>query len=133
MFGAPLCPCVLEEAAVGVAAGEAPGNLVARLGIGKRTLERWKARPDFRFRVLELREQMTHAACGLLAKEVTAAAATLSSLLQSDDDRVRLAAARELLTLGPSFRHSGEYGDSLEKESAEREAMYQEEDDDEED
>jgi hypothetical protein len=131
MSGAPLCPCVMEEAAVGIASGETSGNLMARLGIGRRTFDRWKGRPDFRFRVLELREQMTLNACGLLATSVTAAAATLASLLRSEDDRVKLAAAQQLLTLGPSFRKSGESEDRNAKAKAERDAKYQDYNEDE--
>jgi hypothetical protein len=111
--GTPLCPGRMEQAAVGIAVGEAAGVLAARLGIGRRTLVRWQGRNDFRRRVNELRAAMTRAACGRLAESMSAAADTLSSLLMVDKDSVKIQAARQLLGMGTKLREVVEFEERL--------------------
>lgn len=53
----PLNPPLMDEAAVGIARGENTSKLAQRLGIGRRTLTRWKYKQDFRRRVAELRAE----------------------------------------------------------------------------
>jgi hypothetical protein len=108
MGKAPLIPRVMENAAVGIAAGEASGRLAERLGIGRRTLVRWNKRDDFRRRVTELRSQMTRAACGRLAEAMTEASEVLSSLMRGDDERVKISAARDVLRIGTKLRETVE-------------------------
>jgi len=106
MSGNPLRSCQMEEGAVGVATGEKSGPLIERLGIGRRTLVRWKARDDFRRRVTELRTEMTRESCGRLATKMTEAADALSTLLNTDNERVKLRAAGQLLALGTKLRET---------------------------
>ena len=77
MSGNPLSPPAMEEAALRIAAGEKSGPLIERLGIGRRTLARWRARDDFRRRVTQLRAEMTREGCGRMTTNITKAADAL--------------------------------------------------------
>src|SRR5262245_45941652 len=77
-------------------------------------LRPWRRRPAFRRRVAELRDQAGAAAVGQLADSMTDAVAELRQLLADDDPRVRLGAARSLLSVGGKLREEIDIADQLE-------------------
>ncbi len=93
----------MDEAASGIARGEHVTQLVERLGIGRRTLTRWKAREDFRQHVGELRAEILSRAMGKAAEAASEAADSLKRLLQSENEGIVLGAARSLLQLSGSL------------------------------
>ena len=101
-FG-PLNPPIMDEAAFGVARGEPTARLLDRLGIGRRTLTRWKAREDFRQRVADLRSETVGRAMGRAAAGANQGAAALKRLLKSKNEGIVLGAARSLLQLSGNF------------------------------
>jgi hypothetical protein len=101
-FG-PLNPPLLDEAAAGVARGEPTVKLLARLGIGRRTLTRWKAREDFQRRVAGLRSEAVSKAMGRAAIAANRGVAALERLLKSQNESVVLGAARALLGISGQF------------------------------
>ena len=98
-----LNPPLLDEAAVGIARGESIVRLSKRLGIGRRTLTRWKCREDFRQRVAELRAEAVGRAMGQAAAAAGQGAAALKRLLKSKNEGIVLGAARSLLQLSGSL------------------------------
>ena len=94
----PLNP-LMDEAAAGVARGEHSARLIERLGIGRRTLTRWKGREGFRRRVAELRSEMIGKAMGRAVEAASDGATALRRLLNSPNEGIVLGAARALLQL----------------------------------
>jgi hypothetical protein len=91
-------------AALALASGKSQVDAATAAGVHPRTVRRWLKRPAFRQRVAELRDGMTSAALGRLTEGMTAAADTLRVLLSDPASRVRLGAARALLSLGLELR-----------------------------
>jgi len=97
--GSPLNPPILDDAAFGIAKGETAAALQLRLGISQRTLWRWKAKPEFKRRVAELRAELMSTALGRAAEGATKASDKLIGLLDSKKSGIVLAAAKALLQL----------------------------------
>jgi len=87
-----------EEALLrALAAGEPVGLAAQAAGLSERTAYRRLGNPSFRQRLAALRDELISAALGELTHSTSDAVATLRQLLQSKDERVRLAAARAVL------------------------------------
>jgi hypothetical protein len=92
--------------ALALASGTTTAAAAVQTGVSRRTLERRLAEPEFRRLVADLRGQLVARALGRLADTMTRAADALAGLLDTPDDRVRLRAARAVLSLGTRLRDS---------------------------
>jgi hypothetical protein len=72
--------------------------------VSERTVTRRMADDEFRLQVSHARARMIDRALGLLSHAAAQASGTLWTLLSSSDERVRLAAARSILEIGPRLR-----------------------------
>ena len=99
---------------IALAGGATVRTAAKAAGIGERTAHRHLEDPDFRRQVQKARAAMIDQATGQLARSSTRAAGTLRKLLASADERVKLAAARHVLTLLTHLRESGELLERLE-------------------
>ena len=68
------------------------------------TVYRWRRHPKVVAKVRALRDQMVGEALGRIARNLTAAADTLASLLGDENPLVRLRAATALLEITPKLR-----------------------------
>jgi hypothetical protein len=68
------------------------------------TVYHWRRHPNVIAKVRALRDQMVGEALGRMARNLTAAADTLASLLGDENPLVRLRAATALLELTPKLR-----------------------------
>jgi hypothetical protein len=113
MIGKPLSPPELEAAAVAVATGLSTANVLKKARMSRRTLARWKAAPEFHQRVNELRAELTRQCCGRFAASMSRAVRALVELLKSNNECVKLGAARQLLALGSNLRDSFEFEERM--------------------
>jgi hypothetical protein len=112
--------------ALALAAGASQADAARQAGLTDRTTRRKLARPGFRRLVAELRGELIARALGRLADNMTRAADALASLLDSDDDRLRLRTARALLSLGLRLRDSVDLSErvrELEEELAQKQEV----------
>jgi len=93
-----------ERAAVALAAGRSVRAAARAVGVGERTLHRWRGDPAFQDHVRELQAEMLHCSVGRLSKAMPEAATKLRKLLASDSEKVQLAAAAKLLENGLKLR-----------------------------
>jgi hypothetical protein len=100
---------------VALAAGATVRKAAASAGIGERTAYRHLENPEFRRRVQRARNGMIDRAVGRLARASTRAAGTLRSLLDSKDEKTKLAAARWVLQLWRDLRDSTEVVERIER------------------
>ena len=100
---------------VALAGGATISAAASASGICERSAYRHLASPDFRQAVLEARGAMIDQATGRLARTSTKAAGALRKLLASADERVKLAAAVQVLRLGTALRDSVEFEERLSK------------------
>jgi len=98
---------------LGLAGGQTVRDAARQAGIGERTATRRAADADFRRRVAELRGEMTARAVGRLVEGMTAAADKLRQLVDAADERVALAAAKELLAAAVRIREATEIEERL--------------------
>lgn len=91
-----------EPLAVHVAAGHSVKDASALVGCAEQTAYNLSAAPEFKQRVGELRSSITDQAVGKLSAAASRAVDVLSELLDDDDAKNRLAAAKTILSmLGP--------------------------------
>jgi hypothetical protein len=90
--------------ALGLAAGMSLRRAAAAANVSERTAFRRWADPAFRRRVHQLRGELVDRSLGRLAGGMTAAAAKLRKLLNSEQERIQLGAARAILELGAKLR-----------------------------
>jgi len=83
-----------------LAAGRSYREAGDKAGVDKRTVARRMAQSDFAERVRHRRSEFVAATDGRLAREGPNAADTIAASLDDPDPRVRLSAARLLLSLG---------------------------------
>jgi hypothetical protein len=88
----------LKPQAVVLLAGGERYDRADKLGVDERTVRRWAADEGFAAEVRIVRGQALTEAASRLSDGLATAAATLVDLLDDADARVRLAAAREVLT-----------------------------------
>jgi hypothetical protein len=87
-----------DELLLGALAAGSPVEEAARAaGVSVRTAYRRLASPGFRSRLASARDELISAALGELVGCAAEAVATLRRLLQAEDERVRLTAARAIL------------------------------------
>ena len=98
---------------VALAGGATVRAAAIAAGIAERTAYRYLEILDFRQAVLKARSAMIDQAAGRLAQTSTKAAATLRKLLDSDDERVKGAAAEKILRLGTQLRDSNELAERI--------------------
>jgi transposase-like protein len=110
-----------EALALALATGQTLRAAAQTAGVGERTATRRWTDAAFRRRVGELRGEMTARAAGRLVEGMTAAADKLRQLVDAADERVALAAAKELLAAAVRIREATE----LEERLAELEARAQ--------
>jgi hypothetical protein len=92
-----------------------------RVGYSEHTVWRRMQLPEFRARVSQARAELIALATGRFARAMSRASAVLVRLLKSKNEKVRLAAAREVVTLGIKLREAGELADKV----AELEALLE--------
>jgi len=88
-----------------VASGERYDRAAEKLGVDERTLRRWAGEEAFAAEVRALRGQALTEAAARLADGLSVAAATMVELLDDDDPKVRLSAAREVVAAFLRVRH----------------------------
>lgn len=95
-------------AALAIASGR-PGTEAAKIaGVSVRTIRRWSNRKSFADLVTRLRDETISAALGQLLSANASAVETMTALLKSQDERVRLAAASKVLSLTLAVRDQTE-------------------------
>jgi len=90
-----------EQLALAIAAGLSVDEAAAKLGVSRTAaFRRWRD-PSVKQRVVQLRQEMTDRAVGLLAESLCEAVITLKQLMRdSSTDSLRLKAADRLLEIG---------------------------------
>jgi transposase len=97
-----------QRAAVLLAEGQSSGSVAEQLGIHRATLANWKKLLEFEAFYNQLKGEVKAAAQAKMFSLGGRAASTFEELLQSDNERIRLAAASEILRqlsgvqIGPS-------------------------------
>ncbi len=113
-----------DAVALAIARGQNVKTAAKETGVGLRTLHRWLAEdPAFRQRVNELREGLFSQAAGRLSDLAGQATETLGGLLRSEDEKVRLQAARIIFEAAGNFRQMTEVSArlaTLEQQAKER-------------
>ncbi len=100
---------LIEDLARGASNSEA----ARRSGVSVRTVHRRVLDPEFRSMVAEARREMIATATGRLASAAEGAVETLTLLLESESDSVRLGASRAILDNLLRFRESEELSDRV--------------------
>ena len=96
-----------------MASGQTLRDAAAAVGVAERTAARRWADPAFRRRVGALRGEMTARAAGRLVEGMVAAADRLRQLVDATDERVALAAAKELLAVSVRTREATDFEQRL--------------------
>ncbi|MFL5341755.1 MAG: hypothetical protein ACJ8F7_16545 [Gemmataceae bacterium] len=112
--------------AMAVATGTTLAAAAEQGGVCRRTVERRLADPAFRRLVADLRTELISRAVGRMADNMTRAADALADALADADPRLRIRAARALLTLGPRLLNSVDFADrlrDLEQELAQKQGV----------
>jgi hypothetical protein len=103
-----------EVAALMIARGLPIPQVSKETKISERTLYRWLAEDEaFQRRVEELGEELRSQLFGRVSDGALRGADTLVELLDSDDDRVRLQAARCLLAAQAGMRNVGKLAEQV--------------------
>ena len=91
-----------------LASGATVAEAARQAGIGERTAYRRLTNPAFRRRVAQIQHAMARRALGRMTEGMSLAAEKLLQLMNTEDHRIQLRAARTLLDLGPRLRDSVE-------------------------
>jgi hypothetical protein len=102
-----------DQAALLLASGRSTAQTAAGVEVSRRTILRWLKDLDFAARVIGLRRELFKRSGGMLARCTTHAASRLGRLLESDDERVALSAARSVLGLGKTIQDAVEFEQRL--------------------
>jgi transposase len=86
-----------QRAAVLLASGCNSGLVAEELKIHRSTLAKWQNRPEFEAFVNQLKEEGRAAARAKMIGLAEKAVSTMAELLDSDNERIRLAAASDIL------------------------------------
>jgi membrane peptidoglycan carboxypeptidase len=97
---------VNEALILHLASGLTVEKAAALVGLSRATAFRRLADPTFKQRVREARESMLARAFGSLSASAVKASAALRKLLKSDSEKIRLAAAQQILTLALKTREA---------------------------
>jgi hypothetical protein len=102
--------------AAALAAGQTYAKAGEKVGLSERSVQNRMSNPDFRDRVSALKGRAVARAVAVLTTNMSAAALVIAELMATaEEDRDRLAAAKELISLGLKARSQEE----LEKQVAE--------------
>jgi predicted transcriptional regulator len=85
------------RAAILVASGERYEAVASELGIDERTVRRWAKDEQFAAQVRAVQAEVVRRAADKLADGMAVAASVLIELLDHEDARIRMAAAKEVL------------------------------------
>jgi hypothetical protein len=102
-----------DQAALLLASGRSTAQTAAGVEVCQRTILRWLKDADFAARVIGLRREFFKRSGGVLARCTTHAASRLGRLLESDDERVALSAARSVLGPGKQIQDAVEFEERL--------------------
>jgi hypothetical protein len=102
-----------EAAALALAGGRQMKAAAESLGIGERTLHRWRESPVFQSREQQLRSELFGLAVGRLCELTGKAADRLGELVDSKTETVALGAAKAILEAAPRLREAAELADRL--------------------
>lgn len=104
-----------EAAAFSLAAGRTVKVAADKACVSERTLFYWLTEEEFRARVNEVRGELFTRAVGTLCRVSGAAARELGRLLKSEDEKVRLAAAKAVLEIAPRLRETADLAGQLDE------------------
>jgi transposase-like protein len=102
-----------EAAALALAGGRQVKAAAEAVGIGERTLHRWRESATFRSREQELRSELFGLAVGRLCELTGKAADRLGELLDSKTETVALGAAKAILEAAQRLRETTELTDRM--------------------
>jgi hypothetical protein len=105
--------------ALALASGSSQVAAAEQLRISTRTIRRKMAQPQFRGLIAEFRDQFIAQALGRLADNMTRAADSFVTVLNSEREELRLRAARGMLSLGLRLRDSVELTERIRQIEAE--------------
>ena len=97
---------VRPRAAILVASGEKYLDIARQLGVNERTIRRWVSDDGFANDVRVVQARVVRQAAVKLSDGMLAASRVLVSLLDHQDARVRLSAARAIFAISPELRDS---------------------------
>jgi hypothetical protein len=103
-----------EELVIHLSAGRSYAAVEKLTGISSSTIKRRMRNPAFRRRVRQARADYLERALGHLSRASADAAITLRNLLKSDDNKIKLQAAKALLDAEAKFRESEELAAEVE-------------------
>lgn len=92
------------RAAILVASGVQYMDIASQLGVNERTIRRWVADDGFANDVRVVQARVVREAAVKLSDGMLAASRVLVSLLDHEDARVRLSAARSVFAIAPELR-----------------------------
>jgi hypothetical protein len=104
-----------ERAALALATGRTVAEAAVDAGSSERAVYSWKNEPAFKDRIRQLQADMFAQAVAVLAAGNRKASNTLVQLLDSDTEKVALAAARSVLELGCRLREALDLARRLEE------------------
>jgi hypothetical protein len=93
----------IDRLILAVAAGESIADAARAADVSLRSAQRYLSRPTAKTRIAQIRDQMFAEAVQTLASSAGAAARAMRELIDSQDERVRLSAARSVLEIGPTL------------------------------
>ena len=103
------------KAAEVLAAGGTSTEAAEAAGVGVRTIRRWRNdEPRFADSIDDTRSRMLAEAAGLLASHTTTAARRLGEIIQSEEERHALPAARVVLDMAARYRSDRAIEDRIE-------------------
>ena len=112
--------------ALALASGATQAMASEQTDVSLRTIQRRLSDPEFRKLVIEYRDSIVAETLGKMASNMTRAADALAVLLDNDDVKVRLRAARAVLSLGMRLRDSVDLSErvrQLEEELARKQGV----------
>jgi len=101
--------------ALSLARGKSVIDAAHEIECSPRTVQRYLRKPSFRALVSRFRGELIAEALGDMAGHMKRASQAFVSLLDHEDAKVRMRAARAVLTLGLRLRDSVELGDQVDR------------------
>lgn len=104
-----------ERVALLLAAGRTQTEAAAEAGVAVKTIQRWREDPRFIHKVSWLRSELLANGLGKLSDATVEAADVLRGLLKSNNEAIRLAAARSVLQVSNELRKTVETEELVEE------------------
>jgi erythromycin esterase-like protein len=108
-------PSKIDRLILAIANGESVADAARAADVSLRSAQRYLSTPAAKARIAAIRDRMFAEAVNTLAATAGAAARAMAHLIDSADERVRLAAAKAVLELGPQLN---EWSDVAQRLSA---------------